>query len=145
MLKETIDKLYQRLRLGAYRRIFFSVKEKEGSLSATEAFSADVIHLLGHPTLSQFAQYLGISQPNATYKINNLVQKGYVRKVVSDTDRREVILEAADKYTAYLHEANAELERAYEKVKCEFSSEELALTGRVLTSLLHAMEEKNHD
>ena len=81
MLLQTLRQLYRRLRLTSYRRIFGSIRERSGSLSATEAFSADVIQLMGAPTLSQFAQYLGISQPNATYKINNLVAKGYVEKV----------------------------------------------------------------
>ena len=31
------------------------------------------------PTISDFAQTLGISQPNATYKANNLAQKGYIK------------------------------------------------------------------
>ncbi|MEZ4509662.1 MAG: hypothetical protein R2912_09905 [Eubacteriales bacterium] len=37
--------------------------EKAGSLSATEAFSAEVIYLLGNPTVGEFAEYIGISSP----------------------------------------------------------------------------------
>ena len=70
MLHESILKLYRRLRLDGYRKLFGAVQEREGSLSAMEAFSADLINLLGEPTLRQFAEYSGISQPNATYKVN---------------------------------------------------------------------------
>ncbi len=90
MLQESILRLYRRLRLDGYRKLFGAVQEREGSLSAIEAFSADLIHLLGEPTLSQFAEYVGISQPNATYKVNALAGKGYVEKVVSKPDRREI-------------------------------------------------------
>jgi hypothetical protein len=44
------------------------LREKAGSLSATEAFSAEVIYLLDHPTIGEFADFIGISQPNASYK-----------------------------------------------------------------------------
>ena len=90
MLLESIQSLYQKLRLDSYRRMFGAIREKPGSLSATEAFSADVIHLLGEPTLQQFARAIGISQPNATYKVNALVAKGYVCKQTPENDRREV-------------------------------------------------------
>ena len=100
--QDTVMRLYRWLRLDSYRRIFGSVHERTGSLSATEAFSVDVIHLLGAPTLSQFAQCLGISQPNATYKVNSLVAKGYVEKVPSPGDRREIRLQPAEKLRKYM-------------------------------------------
>ena len=91
-----ILRLQNWLRLESYKKMFHTLREKTGSLSATEAFSADVIHLLGRPTLGQFAATLGISQPNATYKVNNLVAKGYLEKIPGE-DRREVRLQTAGK------------------------------------------------
>ena len=55
MLHESILKLYRRLRLDGYRKLFGAVQEREGSLSAMEAFSADLINLLGEPTLNTAA------------------------------------------------------------------------------------------
>ena len=55
MLGETFAQLFRKYRLFCYRKLFAAVREKPGSLSATEAFSADIIHLLGSPTVSQFA------------------------------------------------------------------------------------------
>ena len=111
MLQQTLQRLYRQLRLTSYRQIFGAIRERSGSLSATEAFSADVIQLLGAPTLSQFAQYLGISQPNATYKINNLVAKGYVEKVRGEEDGRIVYVSLTrqgrriDSAHRYFHES----------------------------------------
>ena len=65
MLLQTIEALFRKYRLDGLK-LFAAVREKPGSLSATEAFSADIIHLLGSPTISQFAETIGISQPNAT-------------------------------------------------------------------------------
>lgn len=142
MNRDILMTLYRKLRLGTYRQIFRKIREKDGSLSATEAFSADVIHLLGKPTITQFASYLGISQPNATYKVNTLAQKGYVRKVTASEDRREVRLETGEKYAAYLREDTASLDRAVEAIKNKYTDEEFAIAGRILSDLLQELEEK---
>ena len=73
MLSQEILDLYKKSRLMTYRAMFGRIREKTGSLSATEAYAVDVIYLLGSPTITQLAETLGISQPNATYKVNNLV------------------------------------------------------------------------
>ena len=140
--QDTVMRLYRWLRLDSYRRIFGSVHERTGSLSATEAFSVDVIHLLGAPTLSQFAECIGISQPNATYKVNSLVQKGYVHTCVSESDRREVRLETGEKYDRYFQRDSQALRRAIDALRTEYSEQEIAAAGRVINSLLRYMEEE---
>ena len=104
MLLQTIKALFRKYRLFCYQKLFSAVREKPGSLSATEAFSADIIHLLGSPTISQFADTIGISQPNATYKVNQLVSKGYLRKTVQAHDRREIVLTTSEKFSGYFDE-----------------------------------------
>src|SRR5699024_3625387 len=98
MLRDSFVKFYKRVRLMHYQELFGRIREKDGSLSATEAFAVDVIYLLGSPTLTQFADALGISQPNATYKVNNLVAKGYVKKTTSEGDKRECRVTVCDKF-----------------------------------------------
>lgn len=143
MLLQEIQQLYQKLRLGNYRRMFRTIQERKGSLSATEAFSADVIYLLNHPTVGQFAQVIGISQPNATYKVNSLVSKGYVVKLTPEGDRREVRLAVGDKFKQYLQERSHSLERAVAVLQQTYSQQELSLSARVLSSLLEAIEQED--
>ena len=141
MLHESVLKLYRRLRLDGYRKLFGAVQEREGSLSAMEAFSADLINLLGEPTLRQFAEYSGISQPNATYKVNALASKGYVQKVVSAPDRREIRLRTGKKFAQYFDEDRPVICAAAEKVRTQFSEEEIDAARRVLDALLEAMQD----
>lgn len=145
MLLQTLRQLYRRFRLNSYRRIFGSIRERSGSLSATEAFSADVIQLMGTPTLSQFAQYLGISQPNATYKINNLVAKGYVEKLPSPGDRREIRLQPSEKLRQYMERGEGGLEQAVQTLQKTYTDQELELAARVLTTLLDEVEKEEND
>lgn len=142
MLRQTLRRLYRQLRLSSYRSMFGAIRERSGSLSATEAFSADVIQLLGTPTLSQFAQCLGISQPNATYKVNNLVAKGYVEKLPSTEDRREIRIQPAEKLRRYLERGEGFFGQAEERLSEVYTQEELALTARVLNTLLDELEKE---
>ena len=136
MLEQQVLRLYRMLRLLAYRKMFGTIHEKKGSLSATEAFSADVIHLLGTPTMSQFAAYLGVSQPNATYKVSSLVAKGYVQKTVPEEDRREVRLQTCGKFNSYFEEQSERLTRAIESLTDTYSSGQLSLVAEVLDTLV---------
>jgi hypothetical protein len=65
-LWEAVSDLYRNLRLSHYRNLFGQLREKAGSLSATEAFSAEVIYLLDKPTIGEFPDFIGITQPNAS-------------------------------------------------------------------------------
>ena len=132
MLQESVLRLYRRLRLDGYRKLFGAVQEREGSLSAIEAFSADLINLLGEPTLSQFAEYVGISQPNATYKVNSLIRKGYIIKENSDTDRREYHLKLSDKFYCYNGLMQSYIDTVMARIHERFTAEELATFEHVL-------------
>ncbi len=101
MLEDSVLGMYDEFVLEFFRSIFSMVKERDGSLSAMEAFSVEVIHELREPTIGKFAEFLNISQSNATYKVNNLIKKGYIEKQNSTTDRREYHLVLSEKYYKY--------------------------------------------
>ena len=140
MLYDRIKALYEHSRLEHYRELFGRIREKDGSLSATEAYSADVIYLLQAPTVSTFAEVLGISQPNATYKINNLAAKGYVTRTYSDADRRECRVSVGDKFFSYYDTDYPFLASAIEKLSERYTPEELALCERLLSDLTDEMK-----
>lgn len=135
MVLTELRKLDRKLRLMHYKNLFGRIKEKAGSLSATEAYSADVIHLLGKPTIKQFAECLGISQPNATYKVASLIEKGYITKEISSSDRRESRLNMSEKFFGYFDAEDTNIKAAVEKLKKDFSEKELEVFGRMLKAL----------
>ena len=135
MLNTEIIDLYKRFRLMTYRELFGRIRDRDGSLSATEAYAVDVIFLLGNPTITQLADTLGISQPNATYKVNNLVAKGYVVKTVSEDDKRECRLQVCDRFYKYYGDLDHFADRAAEALEKEFTSEELQTFQQMLQAL----------
>ena len=101
MIEKSFITVYDKFKLQFYRGVFEQVRERDGSLSAMEAFSLEVIAMLDRPTVGQFAEFLNISQSNATYKVNSLMKKGYLERQNSTTDRREYHLVLSDKFHRY--------------------------------------------
>ncbi|MBQ3703754.1 MAG: winged helix DNA-binding protein [Oscillospiraceae bacterium] len=132
MLEKHFSEVYDKFKLQFYRRVFELVRERDGSLSAMEAFSLEVINMLGEPTVSQFADFLNISQSNATYKVNNLIKKGYLARENSTIDRREYHLILTEKYYTYMNiYANYEL-TVMRRVMERFPEEDVACFDRIL-------------
>ena len=140
MLVKEITELYKKSRLLTYQQMFGRIREKDGSLSATEAYAVDVIYLLGNPTITQLAESLGISQPNATYKVNNLVNKGYVIKTVSEDDKRECHLSVSDRFYKYYGNSTDFIQEAAAVLEKQYSPEELAQFASMLQALTNAVK-----
>ena len=93
VLENSLHDIYIKLKLYYYRRIFRRISDNEaGSLTALEVFCAEAIYGLGQPTLTEFANFINVSQPNAAYKVANLEKKAYVKKTKSSEDGRIVHL-----------------------------------------------------
>lgn len=141
MLYQEVVNLYKKFRLMHYKSLFGRVGERDGSLSATEAFSVDAIYLLNEPTIKQFSEYLGISQPNATYKINSLTEKGYVVKVPSSDDKREFHLQVTDKFFGYLDMRSQFIADAVSSLEGKYSEDELEVFEKMLRDLSSCVAE----
>ena len=126
MLEESFIQVYDKFKLQFYRRVFEQVHERDGSLSAMEAFSLEVIEMLEEPTVGQFADFLNISQSNATYKVNNLIKKGYLERQNSQTDRREYHLILSEKYHRYIELLSSYERTVIKRIEERFSPEEVA-------------------
>ena len=144
MIFDQVKTLYERFRLAHYRELFGRIREKDGSLSATEAFAADVIYLLGDPTVSRFAEVLGISQPNATYKINNLESKGYITRSASAEDRRECRISVGEKYYSYYDTGIGFITPGLEQLRQKYTPEQLALFENMLADLNASLEHEEN-
>jgi DNA-binding MarR family transcriptional regulator len=142
---ELIIRCYERFRLITYRGLFSLLRERDSSLSAAEAFAVDVIYLLDEPTIKEFADCLGISQPNATYKVNHLIQKGYVTKSPSQEDRRESHLQVTEKYMRYWQEGNDALAQGLRRLEERFSPEEQALFANMIRTLVDTVPDRTAD
>ena len=135
MLEKEFDKLYYKFRNNYCKNLFTKVNEDKDSLSPTESYCVEAIFLMNRPTVHQFANYVNISQPNATYRIGNLISKGYVRKVLSEDDRREYFLEVTDKFYKN-YGANASFNaQLMSNIHEKFTEEEITLLEKLIKKL----------
>ena len=125
MIEKNFLDVEGKLKLQFYKRIFDMVRERDGSLSAMEAFSLEVIKMLKEPTVGQFAEFLNISQSNATYKVNSLIKKGYLERENSRTDRREYHLVLSDKFYNYMELLSSYEHTVVERMRERFTKEEM--------------------
>ena len=132
MLEKNFTEVYEKFELQFFRKVFEKVREREGSLSAMEAFSLEVIYLLHEPTVGQFADFLNISQSNATYKVNSLIKKGYIERQNSQTDRREYHLILSEKFKNYIGLFNTYEHTVMQRIENRFPEEEVQIFDRIL-------------
>ena len=132
MLEKSFVEVYDKFKLQFYRKVFELVRERDGSLSAMEGFSLEVIKMLDQPTVGEFADFLNISQSNATYKVNSLMKKGYLERQNSQTDRREYHLVLSEKFYNYMSLLSSYEMTVIQRMKERFSEEDIAKFDEML-------------
>ena len=135
MFNESFEKVFDKFKFQFFCRIFDLVRERDGSLSAMEAFSLEIIDMLQAPTVGQFADFLNISQPNATYKVNSLIRKGYLVRQNSQSDRREYHLILSDKYRQYMSLLTSYEDTVMARIRDRFPPEDLETFDRILRTM----------
>ena len=132
MLEESFAEVYTKFKLHFYQEVFSRFQDREASLPAVETFCMEIILALKEPTINEFASFVHISSPNAAYKVNSLIQKGYVEKVRSSQDRREYHLRPTEKYMHYYNISSGYMREVMDRVKTRFTPEESEQLDRML-------------
>lgn len=132
MLQEKFEDVYSKFRLHFYQNLFEKWQDREASLTTVETFCMEIIHYMGRPTVNEFAKMANISSPNAAYKVDRLVRKGYLTKVQSEEDKRKFYLEVTDKYKKYYKISYNYVSKVMDRVYKRFSEDELATMEKIL-------------
>lgn len=127
--------VYNKFKLHFYREVFNRFQGREASLTTTETFCIDIIYDLNEPTIHEFAEFANISAPNAGYKVNSLIKKGYIEKVRSETDRREYHLRVTNRYLDYYRLSCGYIEEVIDRVRNRFPKEDIDTFEGVLETI----------
>ena len=129
MLEDNLHDIYLKLKLYYYRRIFRKISNsEEDSLTALEAFCAEAIYGLGSPTLSEFANFINVSQPN-------LEKKGYVNKIKSSEDGRIVHLTITDKFMQIYGTSERYVSILTKRLKKKYSAEDVEKFSEIMRDI----------
>ncbi|MBQ9989662.1 MAG: MarR family transcriptional regulator [Lachnospiraceae bacterium] len=138
MLRESFTRVYSKFKLHFYQKVFERWQDREASLTTVETFCMEIINAAGEPTVNEFAKLANLSSPNAAYKVNNLVKKGYLEKVQSEEDKREYHLRTTQKYLDYYNISYQYMDTVLKRMEERFSPEEL----EILIRMLRVMDEE---
>lgn len=129
---ESFKEVYTKFKMHFYREIFGRFDNREATLTTVETFCMEVICAMDRPTINEFANFIKISQPNAAYKVNNLIKKGYLTKVQSTKDRREFFLEVTQKYLDYFNISSGYMQDVIGRLDDRLSDEDKASFKKTL-------------
>ena len=132
MLVKSFSSIYNKFRMNLYTKIFKQEDKSKDSLSAIDVLCVELIYALDRPTIKEFAEFAGLSAPNAAYKVNNLVKKGYIWKVQSEIDKREYHLEVTDKYASVYGITSQYVTGLTKKIEERFTREEIEKLEEIL-------------
>ena len=139
MLRNAFNTVYTKFKLHFYKEIFDRFQTREASLTTVETFCMETILALGRPTVNEFASFMNISSPNAAYKVNSLIKKGYINKVQSQEDRREYHLEVTQKYIDYYNISSRYTDLVMDRICKRFTPEECEKLTEMLDIVSHEL------
>ena len=135
MLEQTLSEVYTKFKIHFYQEMFKHLDTRETSLTTVEMFCVEVIYALKNPTVQEFANFIKVSSPNAAYKVNSLIKKGYIEKIRSEKDKREYHLRVTDKYYNYYNLSQNYVNTVVERSKEHFTPEQIEILDGILTDM----------
>lgn len=132
MLEQKLTEVYTKFKIHFYQEMFKKLQSRETSLTIVELFCVEIIYSLNNPTVKEFADFIGVSSPNAAYKVACLIEKGYVEKVQSEQDRREYHLHVTEKYLDYLNLSQGYVSTVAQRAEERFTPERVEALNDIL-------------
>lgn len=127
-----LEDIVRKTKLHFYRSVFREFEDSDRPLSIEESMLLEVIDYLDRPSINDLVNFLHISQPNMSYKVNVLVKKGYARKVKSNKDQRFLHVVLTEDYLSYKQKKN-------EFTKDAMTRAEEKLNQKEIENLYHSL------
>lgn len=134
-LEENLNEVYSKFKIHFYQEMFKKLQSRETSLSIVELFCVEIIYALNNPTIKEFADFIGVSSPNAAYKIACLIEKGYVDKVQNKNDKREYHLHVTKKYLDYLNLSQGYVSTVAARAEERFTEQRIEILNDILSDM----------
>ncbi len=135
MITDVLKRVLGKFKMYSYHEMFKIWKGRETSLTTVETFCMEIIYNMNRPSISEFAEFASLSSANAAEKINNLMNKGYLKKIRSEEDRRKYYLEPTQKYLDYYGIYTEYIDRVMKRAEESFDKDEIDVFYRMLNRI----------
>ncbi len=107
-----------------------------GDLTPQQFKYLNVIVKLKNPTLTELARELGLTKPTVTVLADKLTEKGYIKRINSDKDRRVIHLQINDKGEKIRALRETAHEHLAERIKSGLSENEITILTRLFRKIV---------
>lgn len=114
---------------------FHQCNIKENNITSSEENYLDIIYELKKITLTKFAEIAKVTKPAATQIINKYIKKGYVKKTISDSDKRVCYIELTEQVKKYFVESYEKLNKFYKDCLSFLTEEEMNQLNHILLKI----------
>jgi len=125
---------------------FYDLFEKILEESSDQADFSDLTHQqlqymkvlvkMDNPTLSELAKELSLTKPTVTVLVNKLAEKGYIKRVQSDVDRRVMHLDLDSKGAKITALRELAYEQLTEKIRSGLNYTETVILRELLKKVV---------
>ncbi len=96
-MEKEFEHTYRLFRLEFFKNMYLHLKNNKEA-NASSLLDAEIIYILNQPTISEFARFVNISLPNATYRIKKLIKLNFIEKIPETSDHREYNLKITNNF-----------------------------------------------
>lgn len=131
-LRKKMEEIYSHLLIRYYKKLFTQSNKEITNLNAMEISMLEIIYHLQQPTYSELSAFMHISQPNLTYRINNLIEKGYVESIPDEKDKRRHYLKVTSKFLDFYEIDDEHLNQLSWRILEQLSPTEIQVLEKIL-------------
>lgn len=115
-----------------------------GDLSYRDILYINMIMFMDDCTVSKLAKIMNITKPAVTVRINHLIEEGVIIKQKSKSDKRVNILIVSPMIYSMYGSEDKTINHALNKIREEYTSEEIAKFVEMLDSLSHNLVDEEY-
>ncbi len=111
-------------------------------LTHTQFFVLVAIHSRGRPTMRALSDNMQVSMPTMTGIIERLVNAGYVRRVLLEEDRRQVLVELTAQGTQMIKRFQTAAMERWQQVLSVLSQQQIEYFQSIVAKLNESLQQK---
>lgn len=142
---EAIENLYSRIMLVYYKKLFSAKDREYCDLRAADMALLEVVYHMKTPHYGELARFANMSMPNLTYRINRLIEKGYLARNTDEEDKRKHTITVTGKYLAVYNLDKSFLETVIREITEQLSDEEKKVVDILLAKVNQKMTEVHYE
>lgn len=142
---ELLETAYSRLMLVYYKKLFSAKDRENRELKAADVSLLEVIYHLKNPHYAQLSKFVNMSLPNLTYRVNRLIEKGYLTRAADERDKRVHTLTVTEKFLKMYGLDERFLRALIGDIYEELSEDERQLAENIIEKLNERMKEASHE